>query len=322
MIKSILIVPILIVLVTGCGQSKVERKIAEFQDLKSKVEAGDLVWVRANAPSVMSLVLCPNSKDLRGRPDPMCGWDKPNKVTNYFEVADYRNKIASELIELYATTKVAEVKESIVEALKSYPAFSNEDAGTLKPNFFLEVALSTQMEILQRIGQENTQRIGSIEIRQQYYNLRDREFVRDELCRAVDEEEFGYTVLLISVSDFDVGVLRCRETGGVSWGDYTSYRGVGSCPMSLRRIAGKNYGSTVAARVSSFKRNLAANDWQGMESISEISDAFKGATYTGVSLDGVNSMIDLLDKYNKWGAGGECTTDDLYEGEGGIPKGF
>ena len=38
--------------------------------------------------------------------------------------------------------------------------------------------------------------------------------------------------------------------------------------------------------------------------------------------DCVDSMNDLLDKYNKWNAGGDCTTRDLLKSGVTLPKGW
>lgn len=312
---------LLLLTIFGCDvpDRRVAQKSEAFELLSAKINEGDLEWVTSNSASVMSLMI-PNAKPKRSyqkEQEESDGWDRKQDVyDNFNAVYSLRRNAVISYIHLYFETQEALVKRSIIESLSHYPRWQSDATGTLKPDFYNDyddVGLAKQVEILQALG--------DLKLPLRKYDLKDREFVKDEICRAVSEEKIGYTALLISVADFDVGVLRCEETPrGFGWGEYVAYTSA-YCPYSLRRVSGENAASAISARVRSFRGNLAKHDFQGMENLSEIRNAFIDSTRTGISLDGVESMNDLLDKFNKWGPG-TCTTNDLYQGEGAIPEGF
>ena len=230
--KTIPTLILVTVLLLGCGQSKVERKTAEFQNLKSQVEAGNLLWVRENAPSVMSLVITRGDDVEDIKAGESHGWEGffTSATENYSSIRDVRKDLILELIKLFGETDVADVQKSIVEVLKFAPELKDQGTGTLKPLFELSVPLPVQVSILQRIGE--TEPTG------QLYDLHDKDFLKDELCRSVGSEEVVYSALLIGNADFDVGILRCIRERTFGWGQYRSYGGVGGlCPMSLRRVS-------------------------------------------------------------------------------------
>ena len=133
------------------------------------------------------------------------------------------------------------------------------------------------------------------------FDLESVDFLANELCSAVGANNLTYASLLIDISItlFDPGVVRC-----VSGYPKRHYKGEGSCPMSLRRLSGVNYGQAVSSRISS---------WQS-----------SGSSFSNIpSLNPVPaSMNALLDKHNKWNAGGDCTVNSLLEPGVQLPAGW
>ena len=81
------------------------------------------------------------------------------------------------------------------------------------------------------------------------FDLKNKDFLANELCSAVGANELTYASLLIDISIplFDPGVVRC-----VSGYPDRHYKGEGSCPMSLRRLSGTNYAHEVSKRINNW----------------------------------------------------------------------
>lgn len=167
------------------------------------------------------------------------------------------------------------------------------------------------------------------------YDLKDPVYLKNEICTAVAYDELFYLRYLVSFADFDIGYLRCSDSSydkngewiygrSEKFGDpvfwYEQYTGEQTCPMSLRRVSGKNSKHKISSRVSQFKNNLKAADFKGADDLDEFRDKFYGAAQGIEGIEG--SMNSYLDRSNKWNAGGTCTTDNLLKSGYNLPKGF
>lgn len=309
---------VLLLLLAGCGPSgpsgpsMLESKTANFEELHNKVISGDVDWVRSNAPSVMSLWIEGSSIEDSWRDEK---WERDGWGSDWFTILKVRDTHALNFTKLYSQTDDEHVKDTIVEVLKHDPGFKDADTKTLVPRFTMDASIILQTKILQRLGELRRAR--------ERYDLTDSSFVKDELCRAVGDDKLEYAIFLSTVAEFDPGVLRCYDTGKFGWGEYAAFTGSQRCPMSLRRVSGVNAGAKISARNSAFLRNLGKNDWEGMEDLSEIKDAFRGSLKNLPNLSGIDSMNDYIDTFNKWGFGGNCTLNSYFKGgEANIPKGF
>ena len=171
------------------------------------------------------------------------------------------------------------------------------------------------------------------------YNLSNGQFLADELCRAVDDSELNYASALIDYSKdiLNIGKIRCIEYSfkdpapNHDWNESTMIefkgntigmmddgdveRELGVCPMSLRRVSGRNYGRAVSARVSAFQANLKQIDSSKIKSYSDAVTKIKksiseGARKTPRLSKVPGSMNALLDTYDTtWMFGGDCSLE-------------
>lgn len=172
-----------------------------------------------------------------------------------------------------------------------------------------------------------------------YYKLSSRQFLADELCRAVDDSKLNYASALVDYSKdiLNIGKIRCikyrveHPDPRHSWNMITmvEFKGntigmmddsdvrskLGVCPMSLRRVSGRNYGRAVSARVSAFRSNLKQIDSSKIKSYSDAVTKIKQSISEGVrktpKLSTVpGSMNALLDTYDTtWMPGGDCSLE-------------
>ena len=217
------------------------------------------------------------------------------------------------------------VANSALRALKHFPTFYDEDSRYPNSNKqlisrdgvfnnFHKLSLLDQIEIFTALANENPNVT---------YDLDDSNFLRDELCRAVGVDKIGYVAMLIARANFDIGLVRCYDTGGSWWDEYAAYNGNQSCPMSLRRVSGINAGAKMNARNHQFLRNLKNSNFDDMDhDVKKIKTAFYKSFDNLPDLSNVSRMNDLLDKYDKWDAGGHCTTRNLLKPGVSLPKGW
>ena len=315
--KNIFLI-ISIIFLSGCS-SPVDRQIDLFNQLKTQIEIGDIAWVEENAKDIFSLKskrLLIAGKNQGGYESWGGDWEEINK---------FRWDFAESIALFYFTSSDDLVKTSAVEALRNFPTFYAKDPrypiskkriiaprGVL--NTWKKLSLIDQMEIFTVLAKESPYTT---------YDLDDTDFLRDELCRAAGIDNIGYVAVLISRANFDTGLVRCYETSASSLYKYAAYTGSQNCPMSLRRISGINAGNKINARNAQFLRNLGNSNFGDMDyDVKKIKTAFHKSFKNLPDLSGVDSVNDLLDKYNKWNFGGNCTTRDLLKSGVTLPKGW
>lgn len=155
------------------------------------------------------------------------------------------------------------------------------------------------------------------------FDLQDGKFLGNELCSAVNYNQLEYASALLdfSIGIFDPGKIRC-VTGesyrmvlftGNTLGmrnDSDVKRKLGVCPMSLRRISGKNWGKAVSQRISNWQSNVQRIDRDSINSLEDAKNKIKGTFKNVPLLNPVPaSMNDLLDRHNKWAFGGDCSLE-------------
>jgi hypothetical protein len=321
MLKSNTVLLALTLTLFGCGPSPVDKKIESFSQLKTKIESGDLAWVEENSKDIMSLSIKgakPDSSYLK--PSESDGWGD-----DWRTIMRYRWSFAEDIALVYLASGDELVANSALRALKHFPTFYDEDSRYPNSNKqlisrdgvfnnFHKLSLLDQIEIFTALANENPNVT---------YDLDDSNFLRDELCRAVGVDKIGYVAMLIARANFDIGLVRCYDTGGSRWDKYAAYNGNQSCPMSLRRVSGINAGAKMNARNNQFLRNLKNSNFEDMDNdVKKIKTAFYKSFDNLPDLSNVSSMNDLLDKYNKWDAGGDCTTRNLLKPGVSLPKGW
>lgn len=154
------------------------------------------------------------------------------------------------------------------------------------------------------------------------FDLRDENFLSNALCSAVDHNQVLYTSALLSLSDgiFDPGAIRCVSDGRsgkvVFTGntsnmryDYEVKEAFGVCPMSLRRLSGVNYADAVSLRISNWQNNLEQIDRNSIKSLDDAKRKIKNSMMNISTLHSVDDMNSLLDPYNKWAFGGDCSLE-------------
>lgn len=292
-----------------------------FDQLKVKVESGDVAWVKENSKHIISLKIKDANPEYGYEPREWDGW----KDDDWTKISRYRRYFAEDIALIYLNSTNESVKNSALQALKHIPLFYRKDVRYSDINKqlidmkrilgnFEKLSIVDKVELSIALAKENP----SVD-----YNLDDSNFMRDELCRAVGADQIGYVVLLISQANFDVGLLRCYDTDDWGYGEYAAYNGDQDCPMSLRRVSGVNYGRAVASRNDSFLYNLRNSNFSGMgNDLKKIKTAFQKSLNNLPDLSNVDSMNDLLDKYDKWNAGGDCTTRDLLKDGVDLPEGW
>ena len=153
------------------------------------------------------------------------------------------------------------------------------------------------------------------------FDLGDKIFLANELCAAVDKGRLIYTSALIdlSINLFDPGKIRCIEQDNIMvqfLGDTTGMKkdhevksALGVCPMSLRRISGRNWGRATESRVNSWLSNVKSIDSSKIKSLNDAKNKISSTFNNIPALSHVpGSMNSLLDKYaNYWVPGGNCT---------------
>lgn len=159
--------------------------------------------------------------------------------------------------------------------------------------------------------------------------LDDEFYLKHQLCNAVERNELVYASRLIdlAVDKFDPGEIRCIDgpyiqnvgrsmevftgntIGMMSDRDVESKLGV--CPMSLRRISGRNYGRAVSSRLSSWTSSVQQIDRDSIKSLDDAKDKIKRSFTNIPSINPVpGSMNFLLDEYdNTWLPGGDCSLE-------------
>ena len=309
--KNIFLV-ITIILLSGC--SPVDKRIDLFNQLQTQIDVGNIAWVEENAKDIFVL----ENPDSEER---LYGWGD-----DWWEIMEFRWDFAENVALIYFGSSDELVKKSAIEALQHFPTFYSEDARypnskqrIIDPrgvfNNWEKLSLIQQTEIFTALAKESP----SIN-----YDLDDASFIRDELCRAVGINKIGYVAVLISRANFDIGLVRCYDTGAFFGAEkYAAYTGRQSCPMSLRRVSGINAGAKINSRNQQWLNNLSKSNFDDMDyDVKKIKTAFQKSFKNLPDLTGVNSMNDLLDKYNKWNVGGNCTTRDLLKSGVTLPKGW
>lgn len=155
--------------------------------------------------------------------------------------------------------------------------------------------------------------------------LDDEFYLKNQLCNAVEDNQLAYASLLIDfgVDMFNPGEIRCIDdklssgmvlftgntVGMMSDSDVRSKLNV--CPMSLRRISGRNYGRAVSARISSWQSSVRQIDRDSIKSLDDAKNKIKRTFTNAPSLNPVpGSMNALLDRYDKiWMFGGDCSLE-------------
>ena len=155
--------------------------------------------------------------------------------------------------------------------------------------------------------------------------LDDEVYLKNQLCAAVSKNQLGYASLLIdfSIDMFDPGRIRCikgkpsynmilfsgNTVGMMSDQDVKSKLNV--CPMSLRRISGRNAGQAISARISAWQYDVQQIDRDSIKSLDDAKDKIKRTFSNAPSLNPIpGNMNALLDKYdNTWKPGGDCSLE-------------
>ena len=159
------------------------------------------------------------------------------------------------------------------------------------------------------------------------FNIKDRDFLAHELCEAVERNRLQYASALIdiSVNILDPGKIRCidskdkngfnaiEEFTGSTLGmrdDNHVKSSLGVCPMSLRRLSGRNYGRAVQSRISNWRSGIDF-DRDSIKSVDDAKNKIKNTFRNVPSLNPVpGSMNSLLDRYDKtWARGGDCSLE-------------
>ena len=136
------------------------------------------------------------------------------------------------------------------------------------------------------------------------YDLNSKSFIATELCRAVSDNKLIYTSALIDISDnlLDPGEVRCvRDNDSIFEYKEEESSNKYSCPVSLRRLSGINYGRAVSRRISQWKNNNKTIDIDQVKSRSDL----ERQIFSNIpKLNPVpKNMNSLLDKHNKWDVG-------------------
>ena len=217
-----------------------------------------------------------------------------------------------------------EVKNKIISFFKVDRQFSFPIEKEIYGKKYLNVRFSidgqSPFDIQTRllIYQEYADIIGS------NFDLSDVDFLKNELCFAADKELLAYASALIDISidKFDPGKIRCIDGGDKAGNNMVVFKGstegmkrdseviskLGVCPMSLRRISGRNYGDAVSSRISSWQYNIQQIDADSIKSLDDAKNKIKGTFANIPKLNPVpGSMNSLFDKYNKWPSGGDCS---------------
>jgi len=309
--KLILIVAMLVPVLVGCGPSEVEVKFKSDSDnltqLRNRMLSGDITYVQENAANFLTV-----DHDIYNKLQETVDFHEANFA--HYDINDLVKFVENSAMRFALTSEGAQ-QSAALELLRRSRltnCYSYLERNELECQKIREAEYLSAFEKVE---------LGNMLGRYPNFSFdtNDQEFLRDELCRAVGINEFEYTVLLISLADFDVGLLRCIEPDGRT---KQAYRGSGLCPKSLRREAGVNAQNAIHSRISAWRNNLEREGAFDSESIKELKGKI-GRSFDGLpNLTGVNSMNDLLDKYNKWNAGGECTTDDLLKSGVTLPEGW
>jgi hypothetical protein len=310
MFKSNTVLLALTLVLFGC--SPLDNDIDSFVQLKTKIESGDIAWVEENSKDTIVIWKEYNNSIFRHV-----------REDDYETIIRYRWRFEEDIALVYLASDDELVKNSVIRALENFPMLYREDsrypAGnkqlidfSLVLDNFHESSLIDQINFFTALAKENPNVT---------YDLDDSNFLRDELCRAAHSDKIGYVAMLIAHANFDIGLVRCYETGFRS-AKFFAYNGNQSCPMSLRRVSGSRAGAAIGARNRKFLRNLNNSNFDDMDyDIKKLKTAFNKSFDNLPNLSGVNSMNDLLDKYNKWNPG-ECTTRDLLKPGVNLPKGW
>lgn len=306
--RLVLVAALLFPLLVGCGPNEVEVKFkSDYENLtqlKNRMMSGDITYIKENAENFLTVdldVYVELKKTVDVQEAVLALTDIRNLVKSV-ENSAMRIALTSEGAQQTAALELLK-RSSLVGCKSKYLEERGEEC--------LRISNADRLDAFEKVELGNM--LGShLGLS---YNTNDQEFIRDELCRAVVSDNFDYTVLLISLADFDVGLLRCIR------GENTkAYRGSGGCPRSLRREAGENAKRDISRRVSAWKQNLEREGAFDSESIKELKGKI-GRSFDGLpDLAGVYSMNSLLDKYDKWNRGGECTTDDLLKSGVTLPE--
>ena len=153
------------------------------------------------------------------------------------------------------------------------------------------------------------------------FGLKDEFFLINELCSAVDRNRLEYTSALIdfSIDMFDPGLVRCIKGENYDMVPFTGNtvgmnsdsevrRKLGVCPMSLRRISGRNAGYAISARISAWQYNVQQIDRDSIKSLDDAKDKIKRTFGNVPPVNPIpGSMNRLLDRHNKWAFGGNCS---------------
>jgi len=314
MLKTNLALLALALILVGCDPSPslIEKKINSFIQLKAKIESGETAWVEENTKDIMSL-----SRTSRGRD--VWEWG------DWVDIINYRWGFVEDIALIYLSNGDELVRTNALYVLKHFESFYETHPFYSGKKFidprgpflnFKVLSLIDMMEIFTALANVTPNAT---------YDLDDSDFLRGELCRAVGNDYVDYVVMLITFADFDIGLVRCYETNQrASWSQYTVYKERSHyCPMSLRRISGENAVAKISARNQQFLRHLKNTNFDDMDyDVKKIKAAFYKSIDNLPDLSDVDSMNDLLDKYDKWNAGGHCTTRDLLKSGVNLPEGW
>ena len=281
LIGSVILLPLV---ASGCVD-----KIAQFEEVLSRVQSGDEDWVRANASSYFELRYPDDAREK--------GIRTREALAN----------ISEDIAVVALTTGDRKVKNAALLALLKNTNLTSQRGGKTWINFrytsrtWRRLSADEQVQIFDLMG-------AAFEIE---YDTNNQEFLKDELCEAVAQGDVQYTLALIRVASFDPGFLRCvrgfNNSRRIAYNPEAPER----CPMSLRRIAGANYGSAFRSKSREIVRRLEAGE-----------DAFSANRRPISSIENARLMNSLLDSYDKWSAGGDCTPDTLLKPGVELPEGF
>ena len=339
-----------VILLTGCGATP-EEKMAEINYLENAIYSTNKTLYLTNLDyKVLSIEVNEKEADsiiqkrdglykklISSFLDPETSLKIKNKIIVFFQRIDnqpismsapHREDLYINLMSSFLDPKVnLEIKNKIIvffQSIKYSPINASTDSVELKDKKYLNLSLISSNSLF------------DIETKIFFYEelaslkglasgLGDEFYLKNQLCNAVEYNQLAYASLLIDfgVDMFNPGKIRCTDdkssfgmvlftgntVGMMSDSDVKSKLNL--CPMSLRRISGRNYGRAVSSRISSWQSSMRQIDRDSIKSLDDAKDKIK-RTFTNVpSLNPVpGSMNALLDRYDKtWMPGGDCSLE-------------
>tara|TARA_B110000196_G_scaffold94301_1_gene81572 strand:- start:321 stop:1385 length:1065 start_codon:yes stop_codon:yes gene_type:complete len=339
-----------VILLTGCGATP-EEKMAKIDDIENAIyitsktlnltnedyEVLSIEFKEKEADSIIQRRDGLYRKLMSSFLDPETSLEIKNKIIVFFQSIDnqpismsapHREDLYMKLMSSFLDPEVnLEIKNKIImffQNIENSPVNASTDTEELKDKKYLNLSLILSNSLF------------DIETKIFFYKelasleglasgLDDEFYLKNQLCNAVEDNQLAYASLLVDfgVDMFNPGKIRCTDdksspgmalftgntVGMMSDSDVKSKLKV--CPMSLRRISGRNYGRAVSARISSWQSSVRQIDRDSIKSLDDAKDKIK-RTFTNVpSLNPVpGSMNALLDRYDKtWMPGGDCSLE-------------